>query len=152
MTDEGGHTVLNVGDEKVVMADKVGRRPEVLAYVGKEVIMGVRPECMFDDARNLELYKNSVLEAHVDVIEMMGSETYLYLIYQGNNFTARVNARSTTRAGDDIRSPLIRAHPPLRRHDRTRHYRQLNLDHLGHTAFAVWLFLCQNEPKTQPYF
>ena len=65
--------------------------------------MGIRPECMFDDEASLEKYKNSTIDAHVDLVEMMGSETYLYLLCQGKNFTARVSARSTARTGDDLK-------------------------------------------------
>ena len=104
--DENGHTGVQFGDEKVFLDDARGRKPEVLAYVGKEVIMGIRPECMFDDDASLAKYSSSVIDVHVDVVEMMGSETYLYLLCQGKNFTARVSARSTARTGDDLKIAL----------------------------------------------
>ena len=44
----------------------------------------------------------------VEVVELMGSETYLYLktVDTGINFIARVDARSTSRAGDKIKIAL----------------------------------------------
>jgi multiple sugar transport system ATP-binding protein len=34
---------------------------------------------------------------------MLGSETYLYLVINGINFTARVHPKSTTKPGDKIK-------------------------------------------------
>ena len=104
--DENGHTGVSFGEEKVFLDDARGRKPEVLAYVGKEVIMGIRPESMFDDEASLQKYNRSVISVHVYLVEMMGSETYLYLLCQGKNFTARVSARSTARTGDDLKIAL----------------------------------------------
>jgi len=48
---------------------------------------------------------DSTITAHVEVVELMGSETYLYLKTTGkdNNIIARVDPRSTSRAGDTIK-------------------------------------------------
>jgi len=78
---------------------------EALAeYMGKEVVAGLRPECIFDDAINLEKCESATLDAFVDVTELMGAEIYLYLnVGEEGKLTARVSSRSTTRAGDTIR-------------------------------------------------
>ena len=34
---------------------------------------------------------------------MLGSETYLYMVINGINFTARVHPKSTTKPGDKIK-------------------------------------------------
>ncbi|MBE7047165.1 MAG: sn-glycerol-3-phosphate ABC transporter ATP-binding protein UgpC [Ruminococcaceae bacterium] len=72
-------------------------------YIGKEVIMGIRPEDMYDDENFLSMSPESVVSAHVDLTEVMGAETYLYLTIAGTNFTARVNPRTTAKYGDDIK-------------------------------------------------
>ena len=46
----------------------------------------------------------------MDVVELMGSETYLYLNLAGNNVTARVDPRSTARQGDTIRIAMDSNH------------------------------------------
>ena len=53
--------------------------------------------------------KDSVLDVSVDVTELMGAEIYLYLGFDGQedatngkDIIARVSARSTARAGDNI--------------------------------------------------
>ena len=78
---------------------------EALAeYIGKEVVAGVRPECIHDDEINIAKCEGATLEAFVDVTELMGAEIYLYLnVGEEGKLTARVSSRSTTRAGDTIK-------------------------------------------------
>ena len=71
------------------------------AYVGKEVIMGIRPEDVHDEPRLLEEYKDCIVPAKVEVTELMGAETFLYLDVNTFNFTARVEPTSTARPGDE---------------------------------------------------
>ncbi len=79
--------------------------PALQEYIGKEVVAGLRPECIHDDER--EMAANCVgatLETFVDVTELMGAEIYLYLnVGEEGKLTARVSSRSTTRAGDTIK-------------------------------------------------
>ena len=72
-------------------------------YVGKEVIAGVRPENIHDDEAHISATEGAVLDADVEVTEPMGSETYLYLVINGTNFTARVNPRTTAKPHDKIK-------------------------------------------------
>ena len=79
-------------------------------YIGQEVVAGLRPESIFDDPMRLSSLSESLVETDVDVTELMGAEIYLYLsVPQGDeyadpiNLTARVSARSTSRAGDKIK-------------------------------------------------
>ncbi|MBE6763030.1 MAG: sn-glycerol-3-phosphate ABC transporter ATP-binding protein UgpC [Ruminococcaceae bacterium] len=71
------------------------------AYVGKEVIMGIRPEDVHDEPRLLEQYKDCIVPAKVEVTELMGAETFLYLDVNTFSFTARVEPTSTARPGDE---------------------------------------------------
>jgi multiple sugar transport system ATP-binding protein len=49
------------------------------------------------------MFADAVVDTDVDVTELMGSEIYLYLkIGEEAKLTARVSARSTSRAGDKI--------------------------------------------------
>ena len=64
-----GHKVL-VTPEK---AAKLG------AYVGKEVIFGIRPEDVFSAAKYADANANNTVEANVRVFEMLGAEVFIYL-------------------------------------------------------------------------
>ena len=74
--------------------------PELKKYIGKTVVLGIRPEDIHDDEAFLASRPEAVASAYVDVTEMMGAETYLYLTIAGVPFTARVNQRSTAKLGD----------------------------------------------------
>jgi multiple sugar transport system ATP-binding protein len=76
------------------------------AYVGKEVIMGIRPENVHNEADLLETYKDGLVEADVEVTELMGAETYLYMNCEGQSINARVAPTNTARPGDKIQIAL----------------------------------------------
>ena len=78
----------------------------LLPYLNKEVIVGVRPECIHDEEMFISTAKTGIIEATVNVAEMMGAETYLYLSCEGINLTARVSNRSTARPQDVIKCAL----------------------------------------------
>ena len=73
------------------------------SYVGKEVVFGIRPEDVYDDPEMLQKQADSIVEADVEVTELMGAETYLYLNCEGNNITARVDPTSVAKSGDKIK-------------------------------------------------
>ena len=74
--------------------------------VGKEIVLGIRPECIHDEEMFLSAAKTGVIKATVEVTEMMGAETYLYLTCEGIPLTARVSPRSTARPQDEIQVAL----------------------------------------------
>ncbi|MBQ6555817.1 MAG: sn-glycerol-3-phosphate ABC transporter ATP-binding protein UgpC [Firmicutes bacterium] len=71
-------------------------------YVDKDIIMGIRPEDVHDEDIFLSASPESVVEAHVEVTELLGAETNLFLIIAGQSITARVNSRSQAKIGDVI--------------------------------------------------
>ena len=86
------------------MPEDKANDPALQEYIGKEVIGGLRPECIHDDPAVIEKLADSSLETYVDVTELMGAEIYLYLnVGEEGKLTARVSSRSTTRAGDTIK-------------------------------------------------
>ena len=72
-------------------------------YVGKEVVMGIRPESVHDEEMYLSNATTGIIECDVEITEMMGAEIYLYLICEGTPLTARVSPRSTAKAKDRIK-------------------------------------------------
>ena len=72
-------------------------------YVDKEVILGVRPENIHDEEMFLSSAKTGIIEASVDVTEMLGAETYLYLTCEGFPLTARVSPRCSARPQDVVK-------------------------------------------------
>ena len=80
-----------------------GEDPKLADYIGKEVVCGLRPECI-EDAPDPEKYKDAMVDANVDVTELMGAEIYLFLnVGEEGKLIARVSARSQTRAGETVK-------------------------------------------------
>ena len=71
-------------------------------YLGREVILGIRPEHIHDDEDFLNDHPDAVFPAEVDVTELMGSETYLYLDIANQRAIGRVDPSTTAKAGDKI--------------------------------------------------
>ena len=66
--------------------------PPLRGYLGKPVALGIRPEdvaCLSPQPKNPP---EGALEAVVEVIQPMGSETYLHLASHAHSFVARVRA------------------------------------------------------------
>jgi multiple sugar transport system ATP-binding protein len=72
-------------------------------YVDKDILLGIRPENVHDEEMYISNAKTGVIEATVDVTEMMGAETYLYLSCEHIPMTARVSSRSQARPQDVVK-------------------------------------------------
>ncbi|MBQ3894063.1 MAG: sn-glycerol-3-phosphate ABC transporter ATP-binding protein UgpC [Clostridia bacterium] len=112
LTPEGGKVYIDFGTTKIALPDNKANAPELKDYIGKDVIVGVRPECLKVDEDSLAKLKDSIINVHVDVTELMGAEIYLYVSTEGNdndgrqNLVARVSPKCTARTGDDIKIGL----------------------------------------------
>jgi multiple sugar transport system ATP-binding protein len=71
-------------------------------YIDKAILLGIRPENISDDDKHISQAKTGVIEATVDVTEMMGAETYLYLTCENYPLTVRVSSRSQARPQDVV--------------------------------------------------
>ncbi|MEQ6389125.1 sn-glycerol-3-phosphate ABC transporter ATP-binding protein UgpC [Bacillaceae bacterium S4-13-58] len=75
-------------------------------YLNKELILGVRPEDVHDEPVFLESSPETAFDATIDVAELMGAESFLYLRYHDQDFIARVDSRTDIRGGDKIKLAL----------------------------------------------
>ena len=98
---DGGLYIV-FGSNSLKLPEEKAKNEELQEYIGKEVIVGVRPEAIHDDQASLRAMPDSIIETDVEVTELMGAEIYLYLVAEETNLTARVSARSTARSGDII--------------------------------------------------
>jgi multiple sugar transport system ATP-binding protein len=94
---------LKFADNDIKLPDTKAKKLEGTDYIGKEVVMGIRPECMHDEAVFLESMPDSIVNTKVEVVEMLGSETLLHMFIGDISCTARVNPRTKTRSGDAIK-------------------------------------------------
>ena len=127
----GTKTKVNVefGLEKVALPKaKIDLIVDLDKYLntGKEIIFGIRPEDIDDNAEVVSSGKLPVIEAKVDIVEALGPETILYCKTRSENeqeegsfldsvanLTARVDNRSKTKIGDDVKLALNVMHCQL---------------------------------------
>ena len=104
LAKEGNEVLAKFGDNAIVIPESKLSKFKDESYIGKEVYMGIRPENISDEEAVIAESK-AVIDCSVEVTELMGSETYLYLSTSGKdeNIIARVNPRTTSRAGQQIK-------------------------------------------------
>lgn len=93
---------LVFGETEICFPEGKAKKLKSKGYLGKKVIMGIRPEDIHGEAVFLEASGDSVVNAKVDMAEMMGSEAYLYLIIEGTKVVAKVDSRFKTKIGDKV--------------------------------------------------
>ena len=100
----GNDVLLNIGEYDVKLVDAKAKAVEDGGYIGKTVVMGIRPEDLHDEEAIISAATpGSVVECEVEVTELLGAEVFLYLSLVGQPVTARVNPRSTAKTNDRIK-------------------------------------------------
>ena len=104
LVKEGNDVAAVFGDNKIIIPPSKLAKFADEDYIGKEVYMGVRPENIHDEEGFINASPDSKIKVSVEIVELMGSETYLYLKTSGKegNIIARVDPRSTARSGNTI--------------------------------------------------
>jgi multiple sugar transport system ATP-binding protein len=71
-------------------------------YVGKDIILGVRPEDLHDEPVFIDASQGATVKATVEVSELTGAETMIYSQFEGQDFVARVDSRTDVTPGQVI--------------------------------------------------
>jgi len=71
-------------------------------YLGKDVIFGIRPEDTHDPEYAPPGIKSAMVEAKVDVTELMGNEVIVYLVTEHNTVLGRFDPRTSARVGNTV--------------------------------------------------
>jgi multiple sugar transport system ATP-binding protein len=102
----GDDIMLKLGEYSIKLTAEKAKAVQDGGYVGKPVILGIRPEDLHDEEVYIAAGEANLIDADVEVTELLGAEVYLYLQIAGQPATARVNPRSTARTGDRIKMAL----------------------------------------------
>jgi len=86
-----------VGKQEIAIPE--GKMKIIKDHVGKDLILGIRPEDIHDEPLFIESSPGTVIDAYIDLAELMGAETYLYSKIGDNDFIARVDSRTDVRNG-----------------------------------------------------
>ena len=91
---------------KIKLPAEKNKDDRLVPYVDKEVIIGIRPEHVHNEDDLLAANPEGIVEANVEVTELMGAETYLYMNCEGQAINARVAPTNTAKPGDKIKIAL----------------------------------------------
>ena len=94
---------LDFNGETVKLPEGKASNPALDEYIGKTVVLGIRPDDMGDSALELETNKDSVVETDVTGYELLGSEVILYFNIAGVAMCAKVSSATEARLGDHIK-------------------------------------------------
>ncbi len=75
-------------------------------HLGKKVIVGIRPEDIYELEEAKEMgfdVSNNIVEARVEAREMLGAEVVLYFEHDNGGFCARVKADNQSQPGDIVK-------------------------------------------------
>jgi multiple sugar transport system ATP-binding protein len=103
LIEKGGNIVVNFGNDSIVLPEDKAKLLKEGGYIGKDIIMGIRPEDIDNNEEFLLVHKNSIIEAKVEVTEHMGAETYIYMSKEKFNVVAKVNGTSNAKPDDIIK-------------------------------------------------
>ena len=97
---DGNDYTVTFGKCTIKVPAKKAEGTSIADYVGKEIVFGIRPEDVHDEPEFIAKVGGAHVTADVEVTELMGAETYLYLNCEGSAVTARVEPTSTAKSGD----------------------------------------------------
>ena len=100
IAEENGKFVAKTCGSSVTLPERMGK--EVLSpYVGKTVVLGVRPEDV-----DAAVGPNYDLDATIEIAELMGAEIHLHLDCQGSKVVVRAPSTYPGRVGDSAKLTL----------------------------------------------
>ena len=102
----GNDFYLAFGRYEILLPESKNMDEQLEDYVDTDVTFGIRPEHIHDDPEFVAAHPEGMLEANVEVTELMGAEIYLYVSVDGVPLTARVEPTSQAQPGDMINIAL----------------------------------------------
>ena len=103
ISEKGGNLIAKVGDHELAIPAAKAKALKDGGYVGKTVVLGIRPEDIHDSQMFIEASPSAPMTSVVKVYELLGAEVFLYFDVNGTQVTARVDPRTTAKTGDPIK-------------------------------------------------
>jgi multiple sugar transport system ATP-binding protein len=99
LTQSNGNLEVTLGEHKLTVDEQAARNRSGLAdYVGKEVILGIRPEDFEDTSIEPDAPSDRRIKVKTDLTEPLGSEV---LVHFSTEATAVVSSAAAADAGED---------------------------------------------------
>ncbi len=103
LIEEGGVITFRAPEVSVRLQEGRYAALKDAGVVGKEVVLGIRPEDMHNEEMYLSTYPDAILNARVEVAENMGSEVYIHINVGGQSLVSRVSSRYHYTPGTELK-------------------------------------------------
>lgn len=94
---------VDFGEYSVPIPEGKGGQDVFGPYVGKPVVLGLRAEDFRTEDIILAHTTDNLIEADVEIAELMGAEVFLYTVCQGQKVTVKAPARVQAKGGDKVK-------------------------------------------------
>lgn len=103
ITEHNDEIFINWNDNKIKLKLPKSKteNTKVKEYVGKEVYIGIRPEDIYTDEANINKFKDSLIDAVVEIREFCGDRVYLYFDDYFDNICVSPDCKA--QSGDKIK-------------------------------------------------
>lgn len=101
--EENNQILAKVGSYKLQVPVGKAKILKENGYVGKAVVLGIRPEDIHDSQMFIASNPGATMDSTVKVYELLGAEVFLYFDINQTQITARVDPRTTAKTGDPIK-------------------------------------------------
>ena len=101
--EKGSDIVAVIGSDELVIPAAKAKALKDGGYVGKTVVMGIRPEDIHDSQMFIEASPSVPMTSTVKVYELLGAEVFLYFDVNGTQITARVDPGTKAKTGDPVK-------------------------------------------------
>lgn len=102
VVEENGQVLALFANSKILFPASKAEILRSKGYIGKDVVLGIRPNNIYTTVEAPFSYEGSVLQAKIDVKELLGAETNLYLKINDVELTCIVKPNLSLQVGDTI--------------------------------------------------
>lgn len=108
LLENNGQTIAKVDGKDIQFVVPGGKAAYLKekGYIGKKVVLGVRPEDIHKEKVFLDMSPESSFDATVVIRELMGSEIFAYIDFVGNELIAKFDGRNDVMPGDKLHLAL----------------------------------------------
>lgn len=102
ISEKNGAYYLDFLGYSMEIPSEKGGNQVFASYVGKDLVVGLRPEDFHTEDRFLEATMKATIQANIDLVEPMGAEIFVYLECKGTRIMTRTHARFNGKIGECI--------------------------------------------------
>lgn len=101
ISEKDGKLFIELTDISLEIPEDKAKILKEKGYVGKTVTMGIRPEDISTHPQYIMHHPEASFQSQVDVVELVGSESFIHMTKDGSPFVVKVPGSTPLRAHDE---------------------------------------------------